>query len=76
MRTIIASVRRLPETDSERIADLERRLCELKQHRLLLLTELEHRLRLLTELETLAPLHDEGVAANIRKLTAIAREAL
>jgi hypothetical protein len=34
MTTITASVRRLPETDSERIADLERRLCDVKQHRL------------------------------------------
>ena len=73
MRTIIASVRRLPETDSERIADLERRLCDMKQHRLRLRTELE---ACVSALETLAPLHDEGMAANIRKFTAIAREAL
>jgi hypothetical protein len=73
MTTITASVRRLPETDSERIADLERRLCDVKQHRLRLRTELE---TCLEALETLAPLQDAGMAANIRKLTAIAREAL
>jgi hypothetical protein len=75
MTTITASVRRLPETDSERIADLERRLCDVKQHRLRLRTELETCVAV-SALETLAPLQDAGMAASIRKLTAIAREAL
>jgi hypothetical protein len=56
MTTITASVRRLPETDSERIADLERRLCDVKQHRLRLRTELE---RCIAALETLAVLRRE-----------------
>ena len=73
MTTITANVRRLPETDSERIADLERRLADVKQHRLRLRAELE---TCVEALETLAPLQDAGMAANIRKLTAIAREAL
>jgi hypothetical protein len=73
MTTITASVRRLPETDSERIADLERRLCDVNQHRLRMRQELE---TCVSALETLAPLQDEGMAASIRKLTAIAREAL
>lgn len=73
MTTITANVRRLPETDSERIADLERRLADVKQHRLRLRMELEN---CIWALEAVAPLHDAVLSANIRKLTAIAREAL
>ena len=73
MTTITASVRRLPETDSERIADLERRLADVKQHRLRLRQELE---TCLEALETLAVLQDAGLAAHIRQMAANAREAL
>ena len=73
MTTITASVRRLPETDSERIADLERRLADVKQHRLRLRTELE---RCIAVLDAVALVLDEKMARNVRKVSKIAWEAL
>ena len=73
MTTITASVRRLPETDSERIADLERRLCDVKQHRLRLRTELE---RCIAVLDAVSLVLDAKMAGDVRKVAEIAREAL
>jgi len=70
---ITTGVRRLPETPTERIAALERRLADEKQRRIRLHLELT---TCVEALEALAPLLGEHMAGNIRKLIAIAREAL
>lgn len=73
MTTITTSVRRLPETPTERIAELERQVADLKHQRMRLHTELG---TCISALEAVAPLLDAGMGNNIRKLVAIAREAL
>ena len=73
MTTITASVRRLPESPTERMAQLERQVADLKFDRMRLRNELQ---RCTEALEAVAPLLDQRMAAGVRNIAAGAREAL